>query len=80
MGLDLELVSNLTLKYVKGLKKQRESKGSDSILFYEEGNSDRFYDCRFHKNITKCCPQESFGRSRLFPYPKISLVYTPRPV
>ena len=34
----------------------------------------------FHKNLTKCCTQESFGSSELVPSPKISLFYNPRPV
>ena len=38
MGLDLELVCNLTLKYVKELKHQKGGKVSESVWFDEEGN------------------------------------------
>ena len=34
----------------------------------------------FQNNLTKFYTQESFGRSGLVPYPKMSLFYTPRPV
>ena len=42
MELGLEMVCNLTLKYVKELKQKRGIKGSEYVWFDEEGNPDRF--------------------------------------
>ena len=47
LGLDLELVCNLTLKHVKELEHQRGRKGSEYVWFYEEGNPDIFDDWSF---------------------------------
>ena len=47
LGIELGLVCNLTLKYLKDLKYQRGSKGSEYVLFDEEGNPDIFDDWPF---------------------------------
>ena len=47
MGIDLELVFKLTLKYVKDLKHQKGMKGSESVWFDEEVNPDSFDECPF---------------------------------
>ena len=60
LELDLELVSNLNLKYVKDLKRQRGRKGSEYILFYEKGNPDSFDDWPFSQE-----PHQVF-HSRIF--------------
>ena len=47
LGIELELVCNLTLKDVKELKHQRGRKGSESVWFGEKGNPDSFDDWPF---------------------------------
>ena len=47
LGVELELVCNLTLKYVKNFKHQRGRKGSYYVWFDEEGNPDSFDDWPF---------------------------------
>ena len=64
LGLDLELVCNLALKYVKDLKRQRGRKGSEYILIYEKGNPDSFDDWPFaqepHQVFWAYCFPECF--------------------
>ena len=47
MGIELDLVCNPTLKYVKELKRHRGRKGSGSVWFNEKGNPDIFSDWNF---------------------------------
>ena len=47
MGVELDMVFKLTLKYVKDLKHQRGIKGSEYVLFDEEVNPDRFDEWPF---------------------------------
>ena len=81
VGLDLELMFNLTFKYVKELKHQGVWGGGHNL--YDSTNKATLIALitdLLHKNLTKCCTQESFRMSGLVPSPKISLLYTPRPV
>ena len=47
LGIELDLVCNLTLKHVKEFKHQRGKKSLESVWFDEEGNPDSFDDWPF---------------------------------
>ena len=49
LELGIDLVCNLTLKYLKKLKHQRVMIGSEPVWFDEEGNPDSFDDWPFAK-------------------------------
>ena len=76
----MELVCNLTVKYVKELKHQRGEGGHNMHDLIKKVTLIALMAGLLHKNLTKCCTQEYFGRSGLFPSPKISLFYTPSSV
>ena len=80
MGLEMELVCNLTLKYVKELKHQRGGEAQNLYDLMKKVTVIALMNGLLHKNLTKCCTQESFGRSGLVSSHKMYVFYTPIPV
>ena len=60
LGLDLELVCNVTLKDVKKLKHQRGRKGSEYVWLDEEGSPDIFDDWHLAKEPNQVLLSEDY--------------------
>ena len=71
---------NLKLKYVKDLKHQKGRKGSEYISYDENGNPDSFDDWTFAQEPHQVLHPRVFQEEWIFPSPKMSLFYNPRPV
>ena len=71
---------NLTLKYVKELNVKGGGKTQNMYDLVNKATLISLMNGLLHNNLTNCFTQEYFGMSGLVTSPKISLLYTPRPV